>query len=149
AHHHPRIVDGHCSGRSQRVPSSFREPRLRRGRLAAPSEHGRLCARRLSMRAKITVKVNQKACVAEVEPSTLLVEFLREQLRLTGTHVGCATSQCGACVVVVNGKSVKSCTMLAVEADGAEVTTIEGLAQAGELHPIQAAFHAEHALQCG
>jgi carbon-monoxide dehydrogenase small subunit len=101
------------------------------------------------MRAKITLKVNQRPVAAEVEASTLLVEFLREHLRLTGTHVGCDTSQCGACVVLVNGKSVKSCTMLALEADGADVTTVEGLAQAGELHPMQAAFHAEHALQCG
>src|SRR5215831_11671968 len=101
------------------------------------------------MRAKITLNVNQKPVAAEVEAPTLLVEFLREHLRLTGTHVGCDTSQCGACVVLVNGKSVKSCTMLALEADGAEVTTVEGLARGGELHPMQAAFHAEHALQCG
>ena len=101
------------------------------------------------MRAKITLNVNQKPVAAEVEAPTLLVEFLREHLRLTGTHVGCDTSQCGACVVLVNGKSVKSCTMLALEADGADVTTVEGLARGGELHPMQAAFHAEHALQCG
>jgi carbon-monoxide dehydrogenase small subunit len=87
------------------------------------------------------------ACV--VEGRTLLVDFLREQLRLTGTHVGCDTSQCGACVVHVNGKSVKSCTMLAAQANGAEVTTIEGLATNGELHPVQAAFKEHHGLQCG
>jgi aerobic carbon-monoxide dehydrogenase small subunit len=98
----------------------------------------------------ITVKVNQRSHVVEVEPRTLLVELLRDHLRLTGTHVGCDTSQCGACVVLVNGNSVKSCTMLAVEADGAEVTTIEGLAGPdGQLHPMQAAFQEHHGLQCG
>jgi carbon-monoxide dehydrogenase small subunit len=98
----------------------------------------------------ISVKVNNRSHVVDVEPRTLLVEFLREQLRLTGTHVGCDTSQCGACVVHVNGQSVKSCTMLAAEADGAEVTTIEGLAGPdGKLHPMQTAFHEQHGLQCG
>jgi aerobic carbon-monoxide dehydrogenase small subunit len=98
----------------------------------------------------ITVKVNQRSHVVDVEPRTLLVELLRDTLRLTGTHVGCDTSQCGACVVLVNGKSVKSCAMLATEADGAEVTTIEGLAgQDGKLHPMQAAFQEQHGLQCG
>jgi carbon-monoxide dehydrogenase small subunit len=98
----------------------------------------------------ITIKVNKRSHVVDVEPRTLLVEVLRDQLRLTGTHVGCDTSQCGACVVHVNGKSVKSCTMLALEADGAEVTTIEGLAGAdGALHPMQAAFQEQHGLQCG
>ncbi|MEZ4293895.1 MAG: (2Fe-2S)-binding protein [Polyangiaceae bacterium] len=97
----------------------------------------------------ISLKVNQKPVSAEVEPRTLLVELLREHLGLTGTHVGCDTSQCGACVIHVDGVSVKSCTMLAVEADGCEVTTIEGLAQGGELHPMQKAFHEHHGLQCG
>ncbi len=97
----------------------------------------------------ISLKVNQKSVSAEVEPRTLLVELLREHLGLTGTHVGCDTSQCGACTVMVDGKSVKSCTMLAVEADGSEVTTIEGLAQGGKLHPMQQAFHEHHGLQCG
>jgi aerobic carbon-monoxide dehydrogenase small subunit len=97
----------------------------------------------------ISLKVNQKQVSLEVEPRTLLVELLRERLQLTGTHVGCDTSQCGACVVLVDGKSVKSCTMLAVEADGAEVTTIEGLSKGGELHPMQQAFRQNHALQCG
>jgi len=98
----------------------------------------------------ITVKVNQRSHVVDVEPRTLLVELLRDQLRLTGTHVGCDTSQCGACVVHVNGVSVKSCTMLALEADGAEITTIEGMAgEDGQLHPMQAAFQEEHGLQCG
>ncbi len=99
--------------------------------------------------ATITLKVNQQTHTVACAPTTLLVEALREQLRLTGTHVGCDTSQCGACTVHVNGKSVKSCTMLAVEADGAEITTIEGLAQGGELHPMQAAFKEHHGLQCG
>jgi len=97
----------------------------------------------------ITLKVNQQRHVVDVEPHALLVEVLRDTLRLTGTHVGCDTSQCGACVVHVDGKSVKSCTMLAVEADGAEVTTIEGLAKNGQLHPMQAAFQEQHGLQCG
>jgi carbon-monoxide dehydrogenase small subunit len=93
--------------------------------------------------------VNGKAVSGEVEPRTLLVEFLRNQLGLTGTHVGCDTSQCGCCVVHVDGVSVKSCTMLAAQADGASVTTIEGLAQGGKLHPLQQAFHEHHGLQCG
>jgi carbon-monoxide dehydrogenase small subunit len=93
--------------------------------------------------------VNGKAVTGEVESRTLLVQFLRDHLGLTGTHVGCDTSQCGACVVHVGGESVKSCTMLAVQADGAEVTTIEGLAQNGTLHPMQEAFRENHGLQCG
>jgi aerobic carbon-monoxide dehydrogenase small subunit len=93
--------------------------------------------------------VNGNQTSAEVPAGTLLVEYLREYLGLTGTHVGCDTSQCGACVVHVGGRSVKSCTMLAVEADGASVTTIEGLAHDGALHPMQEAFHAQHGLQCG
>ena len=97
----------------------------------------------------ISLKVNQKPVTVEVKPRTLLVELLREQLQLTGTHVGCDTSQCGACTVMVDGRSVKSCTMLAVEAEGAEVTTIEGLAQGGKLHPMQEAFQSCHGLQCG
>ena len=97
----------------------------------------------------VSMTVNGQPAAGEVEGRTLLVEFLREHLRLTGTHVGCDTSQCGACVVHVNGKSVKSCTMLAAQADGAEVTTIEGLATNGELHPVQAAFKEHHGLQCG
>jgi len=94
--------------------------------------------------------VNGKAVSREVEERTLLVTFLRDQIGLTGTHVGCDTSQCGACVVHVDGRSVKSCTMLAAQADGAAVTTIEGLAAAdGTLHPMQAAFREHHGLQCG
>jgi aerobic carbon-monoxide dehydrogenase small subunit len=97
----------------------------------------------------VSVKVNGKTVSADVEDRTLLVQLLRENLELTGTHVGCDTSQCGACVVHVDGKAVKSCTMLAAEADGAEVLTIEGLAGNGDLHPMQAAFHENHGLQCG
>ena len=97
----------------------------------------------------VSMTVNGQPAAGEVEGRTLLVEFLREHLRLTGTHVGCDTSQCGACVVHVNGKSIKSCTMLAAQADGAEITTIEGLATNGELHPMQAAFKEHHGLQCG
>ena len=99
--------------------------------------------------AKITLTVNRSQQVMEVEPSLLLAELLREDLRLTGTHVGCDTSQCGACTVLIDGSAMKSCTVLAVQADGAEITTVEGLAQNGELHPIQRAFSGEHALQCG
>ena len=98
-----------------------------------------------------TVKmiVNGKPVQAEVEPRTLLVQFLREQLRLTGTHVGCDTSQCGACVVHVDGLGIKSCTTLALQCNGATVTTIEGLQDGDTLHPMQAAFREHHALQCG
>jgi carbon-monoxide dehydrogenase small subunit len=97
----------------------------------------------------VSITVNGKAASADVEDRTLLVQLLREKLGMTGTHVGCDTSQCGACVVLVDGKAVKSCTILAMQADGATVTTIEGLAQNGELHPMQAAFHENHGLQCG
>ena len=98
---------------------------------------------------QVSLTVNGSAVTADVEPRTLLVHFLREHLSLTGTHVGCETSYCGACTVVVNGRSTKSCTMLAVQADGAEVTTIEGLASNGDLHPIQEGFWERHGLQCG
>jgi carbon-monoxide dehydrogenase small subunit len=97
----------------------------------------------------VRVVVNGERRDAEVEPRQLLVYFLREQLALTGTNVGCDTSSCGACTVLLDGESVKSCTVLAVQADGHEVTTIEGLARDGELHPVQRAFHEHHALQCG
>lgn len=100
------------------------------------------------MRA-VSMTVNGEAVCGEVESRTLLVQFLRENLGLTGTHVGCDTSQCGACVIHVNGKSVKSCTMLAIQADGADVTTIEGLANEAGLHPMQQAFMDNHGLQCG
>jgi carbon-monoxide dehydrogenase small subunit len=97
----------------------------------------------------ISVTVNGVNHHVQVEPRTLLVYFLRDQLKLTGTHVGCDTSQCGACTVRLNGRAVKSCTILAVQANGAEVTTIEGLAQDGKLHPVQEGFHEKHGLQCG
>jgi len=98
---------------------------------------------------KIALKVNGKPVSADVEDRTLLVQFLRDNLRLTGTHVGCDTSQCGACVVHVDGKAVKSCTMLVGQADGTEVKTIEGLATGDKLHPVQIAFREHHGLQCG
>jgi len=98
---------------------------------------------------RISVTVNGERHEAEVEPRQLLVYFLREELGLTGTVVGCDTSSCGSCTVLLGGESVKSCTLLAVQADGAEITTIEGLAQDGELHPVQQAFHEQHGLQCG
>jgi carbon-monoxide dehydrogenase small subunit len=98
---------------------------------------------------KISLTVNGKKVSADIEGRTLLVQVLREKLGMTGTHVGCDTSQCGACVVHVDGKSVKSCTVLAAQADGSAVTTIEGLATGNELHPMQAAFKEHHGLQCG
>jgi carbon-monoxide dehydrogenase small subunit len=97
----------------------------------------------------VQITVNGEPHEAEVEPRTLLVHFLRDQLGLTGTHVGCDTTSCGACTVHVDGEAVKSCTVLAVQADGAEVTTIEGLADGEQLHPLQEAFWADHGLQCG
>jgi carbon-monoxide dehydrogenase small subunit len=99
--------------------------------------------------ATVTLRVNRKTHTIDVPATTLLVEALRDTLRLTGTHVGCDTSQCGACTVHVDGRSVKSCTMLAVEAAGAEITTIEGMANGDQLHPMQAAFQEHHGLQCG
>jgi carbon-monoxide dehydrogenase small subunit len=98
---------------------------------------------------QITVTVNGAERTADVEPRTLLVHFVREGLELTGTHVGCDTTSCGACTVLLDGIPVKSCTVFAVQADGREVTTVEGLLSAGQLHPIQAAFKEEHGLQCG
>ena len=97
----------------------------------------------------ISLTVNGQSRQAEVEPRTLLVHFLREELELIGTKIGCDTSQCGACVILMNGDAVKSCTTLAVQADGAEITTIEGLATDGKLHPLQEAFWDNHGLQCG
>ena len=101
------------------------------------------------MPVTVSMTVNGKEISGEVEPRTLLVQFIRENLRLTGTHVGCDTSQCGACVVHINGTSVKSCTQLAVQCEGADVSTIESLATDGELHPMQEAFRQNHGLQCG
>jgi carbon-monoxide dehydrogenase small subunit len=97
----------------------------------------------------IKVTVNGKVRSASIEPRMLLVHFLREQLRLTGTHIGCDTSQCGACTVLFDGRSAKSCTMFAVQADGSEIMTIEGLSANGDLHPLQQGFWEEHGLQCG
>ena len=97
----------------------------------------------------ISLTLNGRSVSGEVETKTLLVDYIRENQKLTGTHVGCDTSQCGSCVVHVDGKSVKSCTMLAVQVDGSEVTTIEGLATGEELHPMQEAFREHHGLQCG
>ncbi|NBR11781.1 MAG: (2Fe-2S)-binding protein, partial [Alphaproteobacteria bacterium] len=99
--------------------------------------------------ASVTMTVNGKQVTATVDPRTLLAQFLREHLHLTGTHVGCDTSQCGACVVHVNGRAIKSCTTLAVSCDGASVTTIEGIGTPDNLHPMQAAFRENHGLQCG
>ena len=99
--------------------------------------------------AQISMTVNGKARKANVDPRVLLVHFLREHLRLTGTHIGCDTSQCGSCTVLLDGRSAKSCTIFAVQADGSEITTIEGLAPDGQLHPLQHAFWEEHGLQCG
>ena len=97
----------------------------------------------------VSLTVNGQSVTADVDPRTLLVQFLRDNLRLTGTHVGCDTSQCGACVVHLNGQAVKSCTVLAVQASASVVTTIEGIAEGSELHPMQAAFREHHGLQCG
>jgi carbon-monoxide dehydrogenase small subunit len=101
------------------------------------------------MNISVALTVNGKAVAADVESRTLLVDLLRDRLRLTGTHVGCDTAQCGACTVLLDGRPVKSCNVLAVQAQGAQVTTIEGLAANGELHPMQAAFKQHHGLQCG
>ena len=102
------------------------------------------------MAIKVSMRVNGKPASAEVEERTLLVTMIREELRLTGTHVGCDTAQCGACTVHMNGKEVKSCSMLAMQAEGADIVTIEGIAAAdGTLHPMQAAFKEHHGLQCG
>jgi carbon-monoxide dehydrogenase small subunit len=95
------------------------------------------------------MKVNGRSRKAQVEPRTLLIHFLREGLNLTGAHIGCDTSQCGACTIMIDGRSVKSCTVFAVQADGAEITTIEGLADGDKLHPLQEGFWEEHGLQCG
>jgi Aerobic-type carbon monoxide dehydrogenase, small subunit CoxS/CutS homologs len=100
-------------------------------------------------KVSVSIKINGKVYTADVEPRLLLVHFIRDVAGLTGTHIGCDTSNCGACTVLLNGKSLKSCTMFAVQANGAEILTIEGLAKDGELHPIQKAFWENHGLQCG
>jgi carbon-monoxide dehydrogenase small subunit len=99
--------------------------------------------------AQVSITVNGKVRKANVEPRLLLTHFLREQLNLTGTHIGCDTSQCGACTVLIDGRSAKSCTIFAVQADGSQITTVEGLAKDGKLHPLQEGFWEEHGLQCG
>ncbi len=99
--------------------------------------------------AAVSMTVNGRAVSGDIEPRTLLVQFLRETLRLTGTHVGCDTSQCGACVIHLDGQAAKACTVLALQCEGAHITTIEGLANGAELHPMQAAFREHHGLQCG
>src|SRR6187431_2574158 len=101
------------------------------------------------MSIPISLSVNGKAVTASVDPRMLLVQFIRDHLRLTGTHVGCDTAQCGACTVHMNGRAIKSCSMLAAQVQGSQITTIEGLAKDGELHPMQAAFRECHGLQCG
>jgi aerobic carbon-monoxide dehydrogenase small subunit len=106
-------------------------------------------ADRLESSSVLSLVVNGESCSLEVEPRTLLVHALRDELGLTGTHIGCDTSQCGACTVLLDGRAVKSCTMLALQAEGAEVTTIEGLSSNGEMHPVQRAFVEHHGLQCG
>ena len=98
---------------------------------------------------EISLKINGNDIKADVKPNTLLSTFIRENLNLTGTHIGCDTSQCGACAIHLNGDAIKSCAFLAVQADGAEITTIEGIANGDELHPMQQAFHENHGLQCG
>jgi carbon-monoxide dehydrogenase small subunit len=101
------------------------------------------------MPAKLTLTVNGKSVSAEIEPRTLLVNFIRDQLGLTGTHIGCDTAQCGACTIHLNGKAVKCCNMLALQADGGSIVTIEGIGEPGKLHPMQEAFRQHHGLQCG
>lgn len=103
----------------------------------------------MSEKRKISVIINGSEYSAEVEPRLLLAHFIRDEINLTGTHIGCDTTSCGACTIVLNGKAVKSCTMFAVQADGARIITVEGLAQDGKLHPIQEGFHELHGLQCG
>jgi len=103
----------------------------------------------MAAKQKVRVKINGQEREAEVEPRLLLVHFIREVLSLTGTHIGCDTSHCGACTILLDGKTVKSCTMFAVQADGSEILTIEGLIQNGKLHPLQEGFKEEHGLQCG
>src|SRR6476646_10871075 len=103
----------------------------------------------MAKKIRIRVKINGTDREAEVEPRLLLVHFIRDVLGLTGTHVGCDTTNCGACTIMMNGKAVKSCTVLAIQADGAEIMTIEGLAKNGQLHPLQEGFWEEHGLQCG
>jgi aerobic carbon-monoxide dehydrogenase small subunit len=132
------IGDEHAPGTFMSVAAALNETALKR------TDNGR----KVEM-PNVSMKVNGKAVSGEVEGRTLLVDFIRGKLGLTGTHVGCDTSQCGACVVHIDGKAVKACTTLALACEGATVTTIEGIAANGKLHPMQQAFHEEHGLQCG
>lgn len=126
-------------------------PAVFRGDTYLGQDGSRFCERfgEMSRHLAVTITVNGKPYEREIESRLLLVHFLRDQISLTGTHVGCETSQCGCCIVLLNGKACKSCTLLAVQADGGEMSTIEGLAQSGRLHPVQEAFRAKHGLQCG
>ncbi len=144
-----RPANVHCSrndAQQWHLARTWKEP-VRTDRSLDPPINSRLEEEKPV--STVSMVVNGNAVGGEVEGRTLLVDFLRQRLRLTGTHVGCDTSQCGACVVHVNGKSVKSCTLLALECEGAQVTTIEGLASNGNLHPLQEAFFENHGLQCG
>ena len=159
-----RLIDGVAKSMADKFFASFAEAAggrvapagRRRRRRAVPRRAGKrqspteevMVQEDMGM-VHVTMAVNGRQVSAEVDPRTLLVQFLRENLRLTGTHIGCDTSQCGACVVHVDGEAVKSCTALAASCDGANVTTIEGLAQDGKLHPMQQAFQDNHGLQCG
>ena len=130
-------------------PRAVRSPRPRRRSAASCTANEEVMVQEDMGMVHVSMTVNGRHVSAEVDPRTLLVQFLRENLRLTGTHVGCDTSQCGACVVHVDGEAIKSCTTLAASCNGANVTTIEGLAQSGKLHPMQQAFQDNHGLQCG
>jgi carbon-monoxide dehydrogenase small subunit len=136
----------HLGKGGRKVISLFRKPQAPPASDAAPADARPAAA---PGKTKVSMTVNGAPATAEIDPRTLLVQFLRENLRLTGTHVGCDTSQCGACVVHVDGRALKSCTALAATCDGANVTTIEGLAKDGKLHPMQEAFRKHHGLQCG
>jgi carbon-monoxide dehydrogenase small subunit len=133
--------------------SAWRSPEEMRMALGKSGERSQLTIRVLPIReekmTKVTMTVNGRKVSGDCDDRTLLVNFIRDTLNLTGTHVGCDTTQCGACVIHMDGRSVKSCSILAVQAGGSEITTIEGLAQDGELHPVQAAFKENHGLQCG
>jgi len=138
-----------AEGRAAFAPRVFRSRVFPTSALAASQRLSRIPQEEWSMKIPVSLTVNGKPVTTEVEPRTLLVELLREGLQLTGTHVGCDTAQCGACTVLVDAKPVKSCNMLAIQAKGAAITTIEGLATNGTLHPMQAAFRKNHGLQCG
>lgn len=143
----PQPLNPCCATLKPRVPSGRISNWPSLAAQADPQKNNKIWS--LTM-VSVSLKVNGNAVTKDVEDRMLLVEFLRNELNLTGTHVGCDTSQCGACVVHVDGEAMKSCSMLAVQADGAEVTTIEGLAEdGGKLHPVQAAFQEYHGLQCG